>query len=87
MHVTDLHNTELFKNITVVMNYDEVRDINNALYHASKDDPKYQQVYTKVKVIFDLIKHGMIQPETCGAIVNLANISGHITDSTKDQSI
>ena len=49
--------------ITIVMNYDEVRDITNGLYEASKQK-QFQSVYAKMSFMFDMIKFGMIQPHT-----------------------
>lgn len=49
---------------TVTLTYDEVRDLANGLYYLSKDKPEYKGIKDKCKVIFDMVKHGMIQPET-----------------------
>ena len=46
------------------MTYDNVRDIANGLYYASKNDEKYKNIYAKTAFLFDMVKHGMIQPET-----------------------
>lgn len=50
---------------TVTMTYDEIRDIANGLYYLSKD---------KCKVVFDMVKHGMIQPETVESMSKKAGV-------------
>lgn len=58
--------------LTVQLSYDEVRDIANTCYYATRFIPADQ---TKVKAnaiiaanmtkfLFDMVKHGNIQPET-----------------------
>lgn len=49
---------------TITLTYDEIRDIANGLYYLSKDKPEYTGIKDKCKVVFDMVKHGMIQPET-----------------------
>lgn len=49
---------------TITLTYDEIRDIANGLYYLSKDNPEYTGIKDKCKVVFDMVKHGMIQPET-----------------------
>lgn len=68
MHIEELTSKPNIKIATVVMTYEEVRDIANGLYHlisgteCNKDD--YKNIYAKSKFLFDMVKHGMIQPET-----------------------
>lgn len=58
--------------ITVQLNYDEVRDIANTCYYATQFIPSDQRepnrkakiAANKTKFLFDMIKHGNIQPET-----------------------
>lgn len=59
------------KYANVTLTYEEIRDISNALYYLISgekcDVSKYQLLYAKSKMIFDMVKHGMIQPETINA--------------------
>lgn len=70
MHIDELNARKGQKSITVTMNYDEVRDIANGLYYLISGTPcedgvdKYKPIAADCKVLFDLIKHGNIQPET-----------------------
>lgn len=58
--------------ITVQLSYDEVRDIANTCYYATQYIPLNQKepnarakiAANKTKFLFDMIKHGNIQPET-----------------------
>ena len=58
--------------LTVQLNYDEVRDIANTCYYATKfipaDQPKVMSTAViaanMTKFLFDMVKHGNIQPET-----------------------
>lgn len=58
--------------LTVQLSYDEVRDIANTCYYATKFIPAYQPKVMSTAVIaanmtkflFDMVKHGNIQPET-----------------------
>ena len=58
--------------LTVQLSYDEVRDIANTCYYATQFIPE-NKVKTKsdavtaanmTKFLFDMVKHGNIQPET-----------------------
>ena len=55
---------------TITLTYDEIRDIANGLYYVSKDKPEYKGIKDKCKVVFDTVKHGMIQPETIESMAN-----------------
>lgn len=56
------------QNITINFSYNEIRDITNGLYYASQEirdnDRNYEYIHAQMKVMFDMIKHGNIQPET-----------------------
>lgn len=55
------------KYITVTLGYDEIRDIANGLYYTVKETEngsKYKEIQGKCKFLFDMVKHGSIQPET-----------------------
>lgn len=71
MTIEQLSSKENNKYVTVTMTYDEARDISNALYYLISrkecDLGKYQLTYSKCKFVFDMVKHGMIQPETLNA--------------------
>ena len=60
------------KYASITLTYEEIRDISNALYYLTSgekcDVSKYQILYAKSKMVFDLVKHGMIQPETIDAL-------------------
>lgn len=83
MYLEELTNKPGNKSITVVMNYDEVRDIANGLYHLVADDKEqskntnnrlysdYDEIAAKTHFLFDMIKHGNIQPETTCKLYNL----------------
>lgn len=68
MHIQELHNTEHNKTVTVTFMYNEIRDLSNGLFQciqSSEDNEnKYLGIYCKSKILFDMIKHGNIQPET-----------------------
>lgn len=69
------HLQPLGPTITVTLNYKEVRDITNALYHHAKDDrhPEILQdvknIYAEMCVARDLVKHNAVQPDTAELIV------------------
>ena len=58
--------------LTVQLSYDEVRDIANTCYYATEFIPAYQPkiksnaviAANMTKFLFDMVKHGNIQPET-----------------------
>ena len=57
--------------LTVQLSYDEVRDIANTCYYATKFIPANQTIKSNAviaanmtKFLFDMVKHGNIQPET-----------------------
>jgi len=61
------------KHVTVALSYDEVRDIANGLYHmvnGSGDKKEYVEIYGKCKFLFDMVKHGNIQPETVARLTD-----------------
>lgn len=69
MYIEELCTRPQQKSITVTFNYDEIRDIANGLYYLTKqsdqhDNTDYKNIYAKCKFLFDMIKHGNIQPET-----------------------
>ena len=64
MHIEELSSKTNNKYVNVVLSYEECRDISNALYHMQKTDSKYKQIYGKCKFLFDMVKHGNIQPDT-----------------------
>lgn len=64
MHIKKLSSRTNEKYVTVTMSYDTVRDIHNGLYCASQTNEKYKSIYAKAAFLFDMVKHGMIQPET-----------------------
>lgn len=63
MIIKDLNTDNQF--VTVVLNYEELRCINNSLYQVSKfadveKDKNFNEVRAKIIELFALIKHGHI---------------------------
>ena len=63
MHIREL-NTE-YKIVTVTLDYDELRCINNAMLQVSRfddveKDRNFNDVRAKIIELFALVKHGMI---------------------------
>lgn len=55
------------KYATISLNYSEIRDVANALYHVtSKTEPDqdYSKIATEFKILFDLVKYGKVMSET-----------------------
>lgn len=58
--------------VTITANYDEIRILANGFYSLVEADGKFPQSHkdeyvemrAKTKFLFDMIKHGNIQPET-----------------------
>lgn len=68
MTIQELSSKTNNKYVTVTFTYEEVRDMANGLYHASKDKPEYKRIKDKCKFLFDMVKEGMIQPETVSSM-------------------
>lgn len=64
MHIEELSSKQNNKYVSVTLYYEECRDISNALYNLQKEDKKYKDIYGKMKFLFDMVKHGNIQPDT-----------------------
>ena len=64
MVIQELSSIRNNKYVTVLLTYEEARDIANGLYYACEDKPEYKNIKDKCKFLFDMVKHGMIQPET-----------------------
>lgn len=67
MYIEELTCKPERKSITVSFSYDEIRDISNGLFIVAsntKSGYDFSDIYGKVKFLFDMIKHGDIQPET-----------------------
>lgn len=73
------------KHATISISYNEARDISNGLYHISKEKPEYKDIYLKTKFIFDMIKHGMIQPETIEDMYEQRNKNSCDTKENKEE--
>lgn len=63
MHIRELNTA--YKIVTVTLDYDELRCINNAMYQVSRfddveKDGNFNDVYAKIIELFALVKHGMI---------------------------
>lgn len=53
------------KLVTVVLNYDELKCINNSMFEVSglpddKKDKEFNEVYAKIIELFALLKHGKV---------------------------
>lgn len=78
MHIENLDNTGSIHSITITFNYNEVRDIANGLYllvnleGAPYNPNLYLEVAAKAAFMFDMIKHGMIQPDTVSELSKTA---------------
>lgn len=66
--------------ITVTLSYEECRDLATFTYWAkacaeekdkTKDMGYVKEIHAKVAFLFDMIKHGNIQPQTAKALVEL----------------
>lgn len=93
MYINNLTTTQSVKSVTVTLSYDEVRDIANGLYYLNKmakcdkiaesldvKPTEYDLIGAKTAFLFDMVKHGMIQPET---IAKFNNVSCE-TENDKD---
>lgn len=63
MNIRELNTSS--KMVTVTLDYDELRCINNAMYQVSKfddveKDKNFNNVRAKIIELFALVKHGMI---------------------------
>lgn len=85
MYINDLTTTKSLKSVTVTLSYDEVRDIANGLYYLNKmvkcdkiaesldvKPSEYNSIGAKASFLFDMVKHGMIQPETIAKFNNVS---------------
>lgn len=65
--------------VTITLNYDEVKMLANGFYNLVEDNEKftnsreYLEMRAKTKFLFDMIKHGNIQPETIPLYNRLIN--------------
>lgn len=58
--------------VTVTMNYDEVMDLLNAMYHYCKNhsnedgyvSPTTKQTFAEMSFVKDVVKHGALQEDT-----------------------
>lgn len=68
MFIEELHCKPSLKNVTVNLNYDEVKDIANGLYACisqnEENAKKFENIYNKMSFLRDMIKHGNIQEHT-----------------------
>lgn len=72
MHIERLTTTQGLQSITLTMNYEEMHSITDGLYQLTKPSVRttlpagkdYTQIYTQCAIMFDMMKHGNIQPTT-----------------------
>ncbi len=64
MEIKEIIRNQHTKNATVKLDYDELCDIANALYQASKDDKdkrlSFYRTHRDMSFLFDIVKHGCI---------------------------
>lgn len=73
MHIEELCTRKENRYLTVTLCYEEIRDIANGLYAACHPERKtdgkdYAKIAASAGFLFDMVKHGMVQPHT---ILNL----------------
>ena len=87
--------------LIVQLDYDEVRDIANTCYYATEFIPAYQPkiksnaiiAANMTKFLFDMVKHGNIQPETIRDMYTAkfdedkSNLDENKSNSTKENII
>lgn len=68
-------------NISVNLRYNDIRDICNACYKVhmqnmpiKKENKPLHEAYAKTKFLFDMVKHGYVQPETIEILNTLKEI-------------
>ena len=68
MYIEERNCKTYARNVTVCFQYEELKYICNGLYLAmessEENQKKYSDIYGKCKFLFDMVKHGNIQPET-----------------------
>lgn len=95
MNIENMISKPNLKSITVTLTYEETRDIANGLYWLNRiiNNPgdksitkeiksdSYKEISAKTSFLFDMIKHGMVQPET---IAKFSNMNDDIDKSDND---
>lgn len=95
MNIENMTSKPNLKSITVTLTYEETRDIANGLYWLNRimDNPddksivkeikpdSYKEISAKASFLFDMIKHGMVQPET---IAKFSNANAETDKSDND---
>ena len=61
MNIVNLNSEPNNKFVTVCLSYENIRDIANGLYEASKVNPKYEPMHRIMVDIFRLTKEGTIE--------------------------
>lgn len=61
MNIVNLNSEPNNKNVTVCLSYENIRDIANGLYEASKINSKYESIQRIMADIFSLTKEGDIK--------------------------
>lgn len=61
MNIVHLNSEPNNKNVTVCLSYENIRDIANGLYEASKINPKYESIHRLMSDVFMLTKEGSIK--------------------------
>ena len=69
MVIKQLDTTGVYKHVTVELDYDELRDLSNGLFYVSNNmfcdhSSDFKDVAKKASLLFDLVKHGTVMPET-----------------------
>ena len=72
MYIEKLERNSSGSSVTVTMNYDEMMDLLNAMYHYCKNhpdedgyiSPTAKQTFADMSFIKDVVKHGALQEDT-----------------------
>ena len=72
MYIEKLERNSSGPSVTVTMNYNEMMDLLNAMYHYCKNhpdedgyvSPTAKQTFTDMSFIKDVVKHGALQEDT-----------------------
>ena len=74
MIIKQLDTTTPYKHVVVELDYNELRDLSNGLFYVSNNmfcdhSSDFEDVAKKASLLFDLVKHGTIMPETAEKFV------------------
>lgn len=72
MYIEKLERNPSGPQVTVTINYDEIMDLLNAMYHYCKNNPEQdgyvsptaKQTFAEMSFVKDVVKHGSLQEDT-----------------------